>query len=61
MMIKLKENEIKMLTKNYEDIKNKYSGAKRKLEASDERYKQARMVNLNIKQLICQMIMNKNK
>jgi hypothetical protein len=61
MMIKVKENEMKMLTKNHEDLKSKYSQAKKKLEGINDRYKKARLVNLNIKKLICQAIMNKNK
>jgi hypothetical protein len=61
MMIKLKEKEIKMLTKNYEDIKTKFTQTKKKLEVSSERFRKARAVNINIKKLICKFIMNKNK
>ncbi len=61
MLINLKDKEINELKKNYEMFKKKYNENKKKLLENHQNYQSAKNVNVEIKKMICHLIMTKSK
>ena len=59
-MLKLKDRELKDMIKSYDSMKSKLATAKKKLMESKEYYEHIKILNLNMKKLICSMIKNKH-
>ncbi len=61
MLLKLKDKEIKDMISVYEGLKEKFSKDKKGLLSKKEDLTSNRKANLNLKKIICGMLVSKNK